>query len=252
MTDEPVSQSGPRAPSASDSGQRTRAAIPNALTIARVILAILCFVCIGVAEPEVPAASSPSAPDAAATIYPSFQGSPWLIGALALFILAAVTDALDGHLARKWQVISRFGRVMDPFADKLLILGTFIMLADPVFWSGMRVPIGTPLGPINLAGIQPWMAVAILARELLVTSLRGVYESDGVDFSATLSGKFKMILQCIAAPIAMLVLVTQPTPVPRGIAGGLAGVIWLTVIVTLLSGLPYGIRALRTPRGPVR
>lgn len=252
MPDAPSSQPEPRTASASGSAQRTRAAIPNALTIARVILAILCFVCIGVAEPRVPEVAGDAATDPAATIYPSFQGSPWIIGALALFVLAAVTDALDGHLARKWQVVSRFGRVMDPFADKLLILGTFIMLADPVFWSGMTVPIGTPLGPINLAGIQPWMAVAILARELLVTSLRGVYESDGVDFSATFSGKVKMVLQCIAAPIAMLVLVTQPTPVPRGIAGGLAGVIWLTVIATLLSGLPYGIRALRTPRGPVR
>ncbi|MCA9288923.1 MAG: CDP-alcohol phosphatidyltransferase family protein, partial [Phycisphaerales bacterium] len=161
-------------------------------------------------------------------------------------------DALDGHLARTWQVVSRFGRVMDPFADKLLILGTFVMLAHPRFWAGMHVPLPTPLGVLELAGIQGWMGVAILARELLVTSLRGVYESDGVDFSATLSGKVKMVLQCVAAPIAMLVLVTQPTPVPRGIAGGLAGVIWLTIVVTLLSGLPYGIRALRTPRGPVR
>ena len=219
-----------------------RASIPNILTIARVGLAVVCFVCLGVAEARVEDGE----------VNPSFRGSSWIWAALVLFVLAAATDALDGYLARKWQVVSRFGRVMDPFADKLLVLGTFVMLAHPRFWAGMHVPLPTPLGVLELAGVQGWMAVAILGRELLVTSLRGVYESEGVDFSATFSGKVKMILQSIAAPLAMLVLVTQGSPVPRGIAAGLSAVIWLTVVVTLASGLPYGIRALRTAKGPVR
>lgn len=205
--------------------------IPNALTLARIGLAGLCFVCIVLAAPRADGGVA----------HASFRGSAWLIGALVLFVAAALTDAVDGHLARRWGVVSRFGRVMDPFADKLLVLGTFVLLADPRFWAGMHVPL---LG-LELAGIQGWMAVVILARELLVTSLRGVYESDGVDFSATASGKVKMVLQSICAPLALLVLVTQGNPVPRGIAGTLAAVVWLTVIVTVLSGLPYGVRALR-------
>lgn len=215
-----------------------RATIPNALTLARVGLSILCFVGLVLATPR----PSPHSPN------PSFFASPWLIASLILFVLAAATDALDGHLARKWQVVSRFGRVMDPFADKLLILGTFVLMAHPRFWTGMHVPITTPLGVIELAGIQGWMAVLILARELLITSLRGVYESDGVDFSATPSGKIKMILQCVCAPLAMLVLVVQGNPVPRGIAAALAAVIWATVAFTVLSGLPYARRAFRAER----
>lgn len=214
-----------------------RAAIPNVLTLARVALATLCFIALIFAEPRVTAGD----------VNPSYRGSPWLIAALVLFVLAALTDAIDGHLARKWNVVSRFGRVMDPFADKLLILGTFVLLANPEFWRGMNVP----LGPLQLAGIQPWMVVVILARELLVTSLRGVYEADGVDFSATFSGKAKMVLQSVAAPLAMLVLIFSGNPVPRGIAGALAAVIWATVIFSAVSGLPYGLRALRAERGPV-
>lgn len=220
-----------------------RAAIPNALTLARIALAVLCFAALCLAEP----ASRPDSPG------PSFRGSPWLIAALTLFIAAAATDALDGHLARRWNVVSRFGRVMDPFADKLLILGTLLLLAHPRFWAGMHVPLGT----IELAGIQGWMVVAIMARELLVTSLRAVYETEGVDFSATASGKVKMVLQSICAPAAMLVLVTHDDPVPRGIAGALAALIWATVVFSLVSGAPYAWRALRaerispgTPPGP--
>lgn len=227
----------PDVPAPSDADASRRAWIPNALTMARVALAVLCFVAIELARPQITGGDAQG----------SFRGSGPLIAALVLFVLAAATDALDGHLARRWKVVSRFGRVMDPFADKLLVLGTFVLLAHPRFWEGMHVPL---LG-IELAGIQGWMVVLILARELLVTSLRGVYEADGVDFSATPSGKVKMVLQSVCAPLAMLVLVTHGSPVPRGIAGALAAVIWLTVVFSALSGLPYGLRALRTERGQV-
>lgn len=211
-----------------------RAAIPNILTLSRVALALLCFVCLEMAWPRV----------AGAEPRPSLQGSSWLASALVLFVLAAATDFLDGHLARKWKVVSRFGRVMDPFADKLLVMGTFILLAHPRFWEGMNVP----LGAIQLKGIQGWMVVVMLGRELLVTSLRGVYEADGVDFSATFSGKIKMVLQSICAPLAMLVLVVSDNPVPRGVAGALAAVIWATVIFSAISGVPYALRAFRAER----
>jgi len=206
--------------------------------MARILLSALCFVGL-IVEPRI-TGSDPN---------PSFHASPWLIASLVLFVLAAATDFLDGHLARKWNVVSRFGRVMDPFADKMLILGTFVLLAHPRFWAGMHVPLPTPLGVLELAGVQGWMVVLILARELLVTSLRGVYESDGVDFSATMSGKVKMVLQCVCAPLAMLVLVTHDSTVPRGIAAALAAVIWATVLFSVISGLPYALRAMRAERG---
>lgn len=215
-----------------------KAAIPNALTLARVVLASLCFLTLILSEPRITGANP----------NPSLHASPWLLASLILFILAAATDFLDGHLARKWNVVSRFGRVMDPFADKLLILGTFILLAHPRFWIGMHVPLPTPLGTIELAGIQGWMVVLILARELLITSLRAVYEADGVDFSATMTGKVKMVLQCVCAPLAMLILITHDNPVPRGIAAALAAVIWATVIFSVLSGLPYVVRAMKAER----
>src|SRR5262245_29186363 len=94
--------------------------VPNALTIARVGLAAVFFAILmawGIGR-------GPTAYD------PPDPGNPdWLLlVAAAVFGLAAVTDALDGHLARRWQVITPFGRVMDPFADKVLILGSFIFL----------------------------------------------------------------------------------------------------------------------------
>ena len=60
----------------------------------------------------------------------------WGNVAIALFVIAAITDALDGHLARRWKVVSNFGRIMDPFCDKVLILGGFVYLAGPRFRQG--------------------------------------------------------------------------------------------------------------------
>jgi len=121
--------------------------------------------------------------------------------ALVLFVVAALTDALDGYLARKWQVVSVFGRIMDPFADKVLILGAFVMLAGPQFFATDEL-LWT-----QVAGVTPWMVVVILGRELLVTTIRAVLESQGVDFSAKWSGKVKMIVQSVGIPVIMLIVI---------------------------------------------
>jgi CDP-diacylglycerol--glycerol-3-phosphate 3-phosphatidyltransferase len=164
-----------------------------------------------------------------------------------VFILAAVTDALDGHLARKWGVVSLFGRVMDPFADKLLVLGGCAYL------SGAMFAVHDLRGHwYQVSGVYPAMAVVVLARELLITSLRGVFESRGVSFAATASGKWKMILQSVCIPLVLLLLAT--TDVMRFTETGLElsvsgyvviAVVWATVIVTVWSGLPYVLRAIR-------
>jgi len=209
--------------------------IPNALTISRLVLGVVFF--------AVMARTQPSGVDGNGLgdrITTAFENDLGLLLAAAIFIIAAVTDAADGYLARKWQVVSRFGRVMDPFADKILVLGAFVMLAGTNFHAGLN-----DAGPsFPLTGVQPWMVVIILARELLVTSLRGMIEGDGKDFSATWSGKWKMILQSVAVP-AILLTIAFWTPLPDSTARRFIDVlVWLTVAVTVVSGVPYVRRAI--------
>ncbi|MEM8757424.1 MAG: CDP-diacylglycerol--glycerol-3-phosphate 3-phosphatidyltransferase [Planctomycetota bacterium] len=165
--------------------------------------------------------------------------------AAALFAIAAVTDALDGFLARRWNAITRFGRVMDPFADKILVLGAFVLLAGPAFVAG-----GTPT-----AGFTGWMVVAILARELLITSLRGLIEASGADFSAQTAGKLKMIAQSVAVPAVLLNIGLDPFDDLLA-AGDSTGrlvndaIAWATTAITVLSGVPYLLAAARQSRTP--
>jgi len=170
----------------------------------------------------------------------------------AVFVVAALSDALDGYLARRWNAISVFGRVMDPFADKVLVLGAFIVLAGPQF-----TDTDTRL---HVSGVSPWMAVVILSRELLVTTLRGVFEARGVDFSATASGKLKMALQSAAVPLMLLIVLAAATTDLSGlVSGSLNGaatllevetavrwnriLAWATLAVTIWSAVPYVARA---------
>lgn len=187
--------------------------LPNALVWLRLLLAAVFVAILSVG-------------DAASTSL--------LLLAAAIFIIAALTDTLDGFLARRWNVISRFGRVMDPFADKVLVLGAFVMLAGPAFVRQQGVDLG-----YQASGVHPWMAVVILARELLVTSLRALIEGEGGDFSAEWSGKLKMIVQSLAVPVILLTLARgrwEPGEPGRLIIDVAA---WAAVVVTLASGIPY-------------
>lgn len=143
---------------------------------------------------------------------------------LAMFLVAASTDWLDGYFARKYNLVTTLGRILDPFADKVIICGTFIYLAA-----------------IPTSGVRPWMAVVIVGRELLVTALRSFLEQQGADFSATLSGKLKMVLQCAAASLSLFVLAWPDVALRGGEAmqAGLTGVLWAAVILTVLSGVAY-------------
>lgn len=190
-----------------------RAHTPNALTIARLGLTGVFLLILAGTSPD------------------PRGWSAGLLAATAIFVLAAGTDALDGFLARRWNAVSRFGRVADPFADKVLILSAFVMLASPA------------LGPHS--GVASWMVVLILARELLVTTIRGVYETEGVDFSASFSGKLKMVVQSIAVPVALLDAAApdgHDRLGPHPLTGAL---LLLTVAVTVWSAVPYVVRAHR-------
>lgn len=200
--------------------------IPNQLTLLRLALAAGFFVCLGTYDIR----------------HQSDTGAPWqLYLAIALFVVAAATDALDGFLARRWRVVSKFGRVVDPFADKILILGGFIFLAGPNF--------SLDSGSLS-TGVYPWMVAVILARELLVTTIRGAYEAEGVDFSANIWGKLKMVLQSIAIPAVIWVVAqNQFDAQPRHWTAWLRdAVVYATVGVTVLSGVPYITRAIAAQR----
>ena len=206
--------------------------IPNLLTLGRVVLAWVFVILLSMVSPRTISAQ-PTGVDRLGEV--SQPGTGLLIAATVIFIIAAITDALDGHLARKWKVESKFGRIMDPMADKLLILGGFVMLATPSFNATIALT-GETFQISNVAG---WMVVAMLLRELLVTSIRGVYEAEGVDFSAGSLGKAKMIFQSVSIPLILLIIAFG-SPGPES-TGRLVIVIlvWATLVTTLLSGLPY-------------
>jgi CDP-diacylglycerol--glycerol-3-phosphate 3-phosphatidyltransferase len=199
--------------------------VPNALTISRLVLAIVFF--------------------AALEFYRyaggDDAGSIVLAIALGLFVIAALTDAADGFLARRWQVVSTFGRVMDPVCDKILIVGALIYLAGPRF--------AIPDDPgRQVSGVYPWMVVIILLRELLVTSVRAALEKRGVDFSARWSGKLKMILQTVAVPVVLVAIMLDPTA-RDWVRWTRDGFVWATVLATIASGVPYAINAIGAFRG---
>lgn len=155
--------------------------------------------------------------------------------AFVLFLLAAGTDWLDGWYARKYNMVTKLGRVLDPFCDKVLICGTFILLA---------VEMNSGIFPW-WAKIAGWMAVVVVARELLVTVLRSMIEGAGGDFSAKMAGKLKMWFQCIAAGAALVALAISAdgTAVPNWLLITIAVSVWVAIISTLQSGWNYVVAA---------
>ena len=150
---------------------------------------------------------------------------------MTLFLLAAASDWLDGWYARKYGVVTVLGRILDPFADKVIICGTFIfLLVEP----GMaEIPFG----------LRAWMVVVIVGRELLVTALRGFIEQQGTDFSAKWSGKLKMGFQCGAAAGALFYLsLSEPVVWLRWT---LVAALWTAVLLTIYSGVEYVCAAAR-------
>ncbi len=101
----------------------------------------------------------------------------------AIFIVAALTDWLDGYLARRSNQVTALGRVLDPFVDKILVCGAFMLFIGSGFVNHDGV---------NVTGVAPWMVIVIVGRELLVSGLRGFSESRGQSFGASMHGKAKM------------------------------------------------------------
>ena len=151
------------------------------------------------------------------------------LASLVLFIIAASTDWLDGYFARKYGQVTTLGRILDPFADKVIVCGTFIFLA--AIPQMARVPLG----------LRAWMVVVIVGRELLVTALRSFIEQRGSDFSARMPGKLKMVLQCIAGGVSLFYLSRPPADpsVHTALWWALVTSVWAALALTVYSGAGY-------------
>ena len=168
----------------------------------------------------------------------------WLLNAaFVVYILAGITDVLDGWIARKYNLISAFGRIADPFVDKVLVVGAFVMLAGSNYTFG-NVPVGDfeRSLPHWLTGrmasaVQAWMVVVILAREFVVSAVRGYSESQGIKFPATYAGKIKMFVQSVTICVVLYQLANVSQPAWAVITKITA--VWVAVIVTIASGLAY-------------
>jgi CDP-diacylglycerol--glycerol-3-phosphate 3-phosphatidyltransferase len=173
--------------------------LPNQLTTSRLALAVVLFVLI------------------------HLESWWWC---LAVFALAAVTDWLDGYLARLHGQTSDLGRMLDPLVDKVLMCGVFIFL----------LPHGSQR---DERWLTPWMVVVVVSREFLITGLRSYLESQGVRFGADWLGKFKMGLQC-AAVFAIFVALLHRWVVFTILRDVL---VYAMLAATILSGLQYIWRA---------
>lgn len=199
--------------------------IPNILTVSRLILVILFTVVLAV--------------DGAPSPLRGVVSGGWfepisLAACVALwaFAIGAATDFLDGYLARKYHVVSDFGKLMDPLADKILVSAAFIYLT----W-------------VNMCPF--WVTILIIFREFLVTGLRQLAVTKGVVMAADRWGKWKTAVQlvfCLACLANLAYGGNLPEPL-CSLSIGTAGewlrsiTLWLSVLLTLFSGFNYCLQA---------
>lgn len=184
--------------------------VPNQITLARLLLTGVFFVLL--------------------SLYSAQHGArdAWkLEWAFWVFLLAALSDVVDGWLARLLRQVTAFGRVVDPIVDKVMVCGAFVFFASDVFYD--------PGCGQNLTGVAPWMVVVILLREFTVSAIRAFSEARGVDFAARWEGKLKMFVQSATVCVVLGVLAWYP----QTLAWLRAACVWLTVAVTAWSILAY-------------
>lgn len=140
--------------------------------------------------------------------------------AFVLFILASLTDMLDGKIARKYNLVTNFGKIMDPLADKILVYSAFCLMVED-----MTIPA--------------WMLIIILAREFVIAGMRTVAASEGIVIAAGMSGKIKTVLQMIAVPLLLLAVTIQDTPYYHYTNIVAQGFLWASLIMTVYSGVEY-------------
>ena len=135
--------------------------------------------------------------------------------AFVIFILASLTDMLDGKIARKYNLVTNFGKIMDPLADKILVYSAFCLL-------------------ITTGAVPAWMLIIILAREFAA--------AEGIVIAAGLTGKIKTVLQMIAVPLLLLVETISNEKL-LGPFELLANIfLWASLIMTVWSGIEYVLK----------
>lgn len=164
----------------------------------------------------------------AIAVVPLIDGH-WFVTATVVFLIAVSTDWMDGYYARRYGQITKLGRIFDPFVDKIIICGGFIALVA-----------------VERSDVAPWMAIVVVARELLVTSLRAIIEGAGGDFSASWLGKWKMVFQCVAVVAALVCLIANPPSYGLEIFRTLS--LWFAMALTVYSGYDYVMAAARVLR----
>ena len=184
--------------------------VPNILTFARLALTIV-FLAMILHSGEVE------------------NKSTFLTIAFVLFVIAGLTDIIDGKIARKYNVTSKFGRMVDPLADKILVCGSFISFA--IIGEPRLFQLDKPL----LTLIHWSVAGVLIAREAYVTVLRHLAEARGINFAATFSGKIKMFLQSFA--IGTVVIKMGHVPTATWASCFTSTVFIIMLVVTVISGI---------------
>lgn len=143
------------------------------------------------------------------------------VTATIIFIAAALTDMLDGKIARKYNLVTNFGKLMDPLADKLLTMSAFICF-------------------VGLGDIPAWMVIVILGREFIITGMRQVAAAEGIVIAAGWSGKIKTVCQMIAIPLIMLN--NWPFSLLPFYCPADQVMLWAALVMTIWSGAEYIIK----------
>ena len=146
--------------------------------------------------------------------------------AIVIFLLAAISDWVDGYIARRFQQSTVLGRQLDPLVDKITVIAVLIHLAA-----------------INTSGVRPWMVSLILARELIIQALRSHLEAASVGFGAKMAGKLKMAAQCFAIIAVLWVLRSGGPTIQPEMALVRDALIWASLALTIYSGGAYLVRA---------
>jgi CDP-diacylglycerol--glycerol-3-phosphate 3-phosphatidyltransferase len=146
-----------------------------------------------------------------------------------IFLAAALTDILDGLLARMMKSVTTFGRILDPVVDKVMVCGAFVLFSSHHFRSESG----------NITDVAPWMVVVLIFREFLVSAVRAHAESAGQEFGASWMGKLKMFVQSATVCIILGQLAWNLT----SLAPLRTGSVWATVVVTVFSAISYVRRA---------
>lgn len=174
--------------------QATNVNLPNFLTVSRILLIPVFVVLFSTPSPE---------------------RSLW---AACVFVVAAVTDLLDGYLARRSGQITQLGRLLDPIADKLLVLSGLFLL-------------------VGLGQVPAWVAIVITGRELAVTGVRAIAASVGVVIPSENLAKYKMVFQVIA--ITLLILANSELPGAAVFFGLGMALLYLALVLGVISGAKY-------------